>query len=71
MSVRTDIDLPKLDLAVLTAVHDAPWIDPDKQNAVVREALKRLEALGLLGPSCLNVHALESTEDGARLLGYA
>lgn len=59
------------DRAVLAAVHDAPWIEPERQPFNIQLALDALYQRGLIGPSCLKAGAYESTEDGARLLGYA
>lgn len=63
--------LSTFERAVLVAVHDAPWIEPERQKFNVQLALDALFQHGLIGPSCLKAGAYESTEEGARLLGYA
>lgn len=64
-------ELPAFERAVLTAVHNAPWVEPERQPFNVQRALDVLAQRGLIGPSCLKDGAYESTEEGARLLGYA
>ncbi len=65
------MELTQYQRAVLAAVHDAPYIEPTRQTPEIRTALSELKALRLLGLSCLKAGALESTEAGARVLGYA
>ena len=63
--------LSDFETAVLDAVHNAPWIDPAKQASNIQLALDALFQNGYIGPSCLKAGCYESTEKGARLLGYA
>ena len=58
--------------AVLFAVHSAPYIEPGKQTQPIRDALDFLKTEGLLtDASYMKPGALESSEKGAKLLGYA
>lgn len=58
--------------AVLFAVHSAPYIEPGRQTQPVQCALDFLKAHGLLtDASYMKPGALESSEKGAKLLGYA
>ena len=58
--------------AVLLAVHSAPYIEPGRQTQPVRDALDFLKSKGFLtDASYMKPGALESSEKGAKLLGYA
>jgi hypothetical protein len=59
------------DKAVLAAIHDAPYIEPEKQSAEVQAAIDRLRVARYLQPASLKRGAIESSETGARFLGYA
>lgn len=56
---------------VLYTVHCNPFVSPAPQTAEVRAAMESLKRDGYLQPSCLKAGALESSEKGARLLGFA
>lgn len=56
---------------VLYTIHCNPFVHPGPQTAEVRAAMESLKRAGYLQESCLKPGALESSEKGARLLGYA
>lgn len=56
---------------VLYTVHCNPFVHPGPQGDDVRAAMESLRRNGYLQESCLKSGALESSEKGARLLGYA
>jgi len=56
---------------VLANIHDAPYIEPAKQTATVCGIIEALKSKGMLQASCLKQGALESSEKGAKALGYA